>query len=240
MAPGKRDDDDARERPGRRRRWRILARPQRPRPGRYQEFLMPNLRVSVVRERSLRTRQHPRIESSADLSAVLAPCIPEDADREHFVMALLDVHHRLIGVHTVGIGHQNGILIHPREIFRIAVLAGAAYLGFGHNHPSGQAFVSEPDESLTQRLCMCGLLIGIEVVDHVIFGEGMSWLSMKKEGKLPNLTRVEPPRPTHLDCEKLASKLQKDRSAARRRRAAQRRTTRERAVEPVRPPGGRA
>lgn len=149
-----------------------------------KHYLMPGLRVSVVWEGSVRTRQRPVIKNIGELSAALDSCIPEDAAREHFVMVMLDVRKRLIGVHTVALGCLTGCIVHPRDVFRVAILAGSCWVGFGHNHPSGDAEPSQEDVALTKRLVGVADALGIGVADHIIFGEGMRWVSLRERGLL--------------------------------------------------------
>lgn len=92
-------------------------------------------------------------------------------DREHFVALLLDTRLRPLGVETVSIGTLNTSLVHPREVFKAAILASAASLILGHNHPSGDPTPSEEDRELTRRLVEAGRLLGIEVTDHVVLGD---------------------------------------------------------------------
>ncbi len=97
---------------------RAMSARGRPSPSkarrRPKSYLMPSLRVSAVWEHDIHTRQRPEIRTSADLSAVLDACLPEDDRRERFVMAMIDVRCRLIGVHTVSIGCLTGTIVHPR------------------------------------------------------------------------------------------------------------------------------
>ena len=79
-----------------------------------QVYRVPGVRVSVVRERWVRIQRRPIIDTSIALAAALSACIPADDAREHFVMAILDVRQRLLGVHTVSIGCLTGTLVHPR------------------------------------------------------------------------------------------------------------------------------
>jgi DNA repair protein RadC len=75
--------------------------------------------------------------------------------------------------------------VHPRELFRPAVLAGAAAIVVTHNHPSGDPEPSAEDLALTRRLVAAGTLLGIELLDHVITGDGTArWLSLKDRGHL--------------------------------------------------------
>src|SRR4029077_16254310 len=91
-----------------------------------------------------------------------------ESDREMFVVALLTIRHRLIGLHTVSVGCLTSSLVHPREVFKPAILSGSAALLVAHNHPSGDPEPSAEDVALTRRLSAAGQLLGIEVLDHVI------------------------------------------------------------------------
>lgn len=92
-------------------------------------------------------------------------------DRERFVALYLDTRHRLLDRETVSIGSLNASLVHPREVFKSAVLISAAALVVAHNHPSGCARPSGDDLELTARLDRCGELLGISLLDHLVVGE---------------------------------------------------------------------
>lgn len=94
------------------------------------------------------------------------------ADREHFVILMLNVKNIPIGINTVSIGSLNSSIVHPREVFKPAILASAAAIILGHNHPSGDTVPSKEDIGTTKRLKEAGELLGIQVLDHVIIGEG--------------------------------------------------------------------
>lgn len=105
-------------------------------------------------------------------------------DREHFVCLYLNTKNRLIGRETISIGSLNAAIVHPREVFRAAIRRGAASVLFAHNHPSGVPDPSPEDIALTERLVEGGLLLGIEVLDHVIIG-GDDYYSLKERGSFP-------------------------------------------------------
>jgi DNA repair protein RadC len=88
--------------------------------------------------------------------------------REHFIVLLLNARHEVIGRETVSIGSLNASIVHPREVFKPAVLASAASIVLVHNHPSGDPEPSEEDLNITKRLVQAGDLLGIAVLDHVI------------------------------------------------------------------------
>jgi DNA repair protein RadC len=92
------------------------------------------------------------------------------ADREHFVTLLLDNKHRLTHAHVVSRGSLRDATVHPRETFKAAILANAAAMVVGHNHPSGDVRPSPDDTLVLQRLKEAGDLIGIPVLDGLIVG----------------------------------------------------------------------
>lgn len=102
-------------------------------------------------------------------------------DRERFVALYLDTRHRLLDRETVSIGSLNASLVHPREVFKSAVLVSAAALVVAHNHPSGCARPSGDDLELTARLDRCGELLGISLLDHLVVGE-QEILSIREYG----------------------------------------------------------
>ncbi len=84
---------------------------------------------------------------------------------------LLDTKHRVLRTTVVSIGTLDSSIVHPREVFREATLAGAAALVLFHNHPSGDPHPSDEDEKLTERLVAAGALMGIHVIDHLILAD---------------------------------------------------------------------
>lgn len=89
---------------------------------------------------------------------------------ECLVVLLLNTRRRVKGHHLVSTGTMDTILVHPREVFRVAVTAGAAAVVLMHNHPSGEANPSNADIKVTRDLIRAGQLLKIEVLDHVIVG----------------------------------------------------------------------
>jgi DNA repair protein RadC len=89
---------------------------------------------------------------------------------ECMVVVLLNTRRRIQGHHLVATGTLDTLLVHPREIFRVAVVAAAAALLLMHNHPSGDPAPSEGDIKVTRDLIRAGQLMKIEVIDHVIVG----------------------------------------------------------------------
>ncbi len=92
-------------------------------------------------------------------------------DREQVVVVLLDAKNRALGYHVVSTGILNASLVHPREVFKAAILANAAALIVIHNHPSGDPVPSAEDHAITERLVSAGQLLGIAVPDHIVIGD---------------------------------------------------------------------
>lgn len=104
--------------------------------------------------------------------------------REHFRVVMLDVKNRVLGTEEISIGSLNASLVHPREVFRPALLKSCAGIILVHNHPSGDPTPSSEDLEVTRRLCEAGKLLGIEVLDHVVIGDG-KFFSFREKGLLP-------------------------------------------------------
>ena len=133
-------------------------------------------RLSVARNPG-----RPVISSPADVDGLLRGRIA-NLDREHFVVVLLNTKNEVIEAPTVSVGTLSSSLVHPREVFKPAIRASAASVVLAHNHPSGRVEPSREDREVTGRMVEAGGVIGIEVLDHVIVGEG--YFSMKEHGML--------------------------------------------------------
>ena len=107
----------------------------------------------------------------------------QDEPSEVFGILCLSTKHRVIAYHEVSRGSLDSTLVHPREVFKAAILANAAAIILTHNHPSGDPTPSPDDFALTQRLVQAGQIIGIDVLDHVIVGDGR-WISFVELGRL--------------------------------------------------------
>lgn len=111
------------------------------------------------------------ITSSADLFKHYFPLL-RDLRREIFKTILLDAKHAVIRDATVSEGSLTLSVVHPREVFHLAVRESAAAVIFLHNHPSGDPTPSVEDRELTGRLVAAGEVLGITVLDHLIIGDG--------------------------------------------------------------------
>lgn len=101
--------------------------------------------------------------------------------KEHFICLFLNIKNHIIAQETLSIGSLNASIVHPREVFRAAIKCSSASIVCVHNHPSGDPTPSSEDIAITERLCEAGQLIGIDVLDHIIIGDG-TFLSLKEQG----------------------------------------------------------
>ena len=101
--------------------------------------------------------------------------------QEHLKVILLNTKNIVISVKDVSIGSLNSSIVHPREVFCEAIKRSSASIIISHNHPSGDATPSSEDISLTQRIRECGKLLGVELLDHIIIGNGY-YVSLKEKG----------------------------------------------------------
>jgi len=93
----------------------------------------------------------------------------------------LNTKNRILGIEVVSIGILNSSICHPREVFKGAILASAKSIILAHNHPSGDPEPSDDDITLTKRTENAGRIIGIELLDHIIIGDG-SYISLRERG----------------------------------------------------------
>jgi len=107
------------------------------------------------------------------------------ADRECFWVLHLNAVNRIIEKEIVSMGTVNSSLVHPREVFKKAILNGATGIITVHNHPGSQAQPSKEDKAIWERLDKAGGILGITVLDHLIITPSGAWYS-RAEGIDPN------------------------------------------------------
>ena len=107
----------------------------------------------------------------------------EGLDREQFIIACLNTKNEPTNISVVSVGSLNKAIVHPREVFKTAILSNAASIMAFHNHPSGETTPSQQDIQLTNRLYEAGELLGIKLLDHLIIGDG-TFTSLKEKGYL--------------------------------------------------------
>lgn len=110
--------------------------------------------------------------TSPDTAYKLAQSIEmEEKAEEEFWILCLDTKNKPCGLHMVSRGSLNSSMVHPREVFKRALLNNACSIMLMHNHPSGNPNPSQADIDITNRLIESGELLGITVLDHIIVGE---------------------------------------------------------------------
>lgn len=108
----------------------------------------------------------------------------DGADRGKLILCCLNTKNQPVSVSLISLGSINSSIVHPREVFKVAILSNAASIILFHNHPSGDPSPSAEDINVTKRLKECGNLIGIELIDHIIIGSEDSYCSLKDKGIL--------------------------------------------------------
>lgn len=136
--------------------------------------------LRMVRERTSFLYPSRVIQSPKDAADLFRKFIG-DYDREAFCILCLNTKNEPTALHQVSTGTLNASLVHPRESYKLAILANSASIIACHNHPSGQPSPSPEDIELTERLRDSGSLLGIELLDHIILGDG-NYVSMKERG----------------------------------------------------------
>ncbi|QQP11075.1 DNA repair protein RadC [Lysinibacillus agricola] len=103
-------------------------------------------------------------------------------DREVFFVMCLNTKNNVIAVHRCHVGSLNASLVHPREVFKSAILNNASSVIVAHQHPSGDIAPSKEDINVTKRLAEAGKLLGIKVLDHLVVNSDTSFTSLKERG----------------------------------------------------------
>ena len=158
-----------------------------------REAMVPLYRTQLVREKEVATAWragqldaygYPQITSPDAVENLMLTMFGADSlDKEIFCIFMLDTKNRIIGVTKVSEGSLNSSIVHPREVFKPALIAGAASIIVSHNHPSGDPSPSREDIEVTRRLSEAGKLVGVELLDHVVIGYGHpSNFSLKQKG----------------------------------------------------------
>lgn len=125
------------------------------------------------------------IKNPEDIQKYIIEKILLDNTKEHFFLFCLDGAHQVISYSTISMGTANQSLVHPREVFQIALLAGAVSIIVAHNHPSGEVQPSQEDTRVTTKLKEAANLLGIKFLDHIIVTE-TNWYSFRESSNILN------------------------------------------------------
>lgn len=133
--------------------------------------MIETFRCILVREKLEGSDAIPQTQATgpADIARIARQVIG-DSPQEHFIVLTLDARYSVRGVQIVTVGTADASLVHPREVFRAAILANAAAIVLVHNHPTGDPTPSPEDRAITRQLADAGKLIGIPLIDHIILG----------------------------------------------------------------------
>lgn len=104
-----------------------------------------------------------------------------EVDREYVIVLCLDSKNQPTALNVCHIGSLNSSILHPREVFKTAILSNAASIMVGHNHPSGSSQPSDADINMTRRLVKAAEIMGINLLDHIVMGDN-EFTSLKEEG----------------------------------------------------------
>jgi len=129
---------------------------------------------------SFKEDKRPIIKNVKDIAKLFVPEMGS-LEKEHFKGVYLDSRKRIIKQENIFIGSLNESIVHPREIFKIALDENAAAIIILHNHPSGDPTPSSYDIEMTKELVKAGELLGIPILDHVIIA-GKKYVSLKEKG----------------------------------------------------------
>jgi len=140
------------------------------------------LNLRVVKETSGRYDVDKKIRCPNDIFNIAQNVIRADEyPEENLWLITLDTKNNITGIFTVSTGSLDASIVHPREVFKRAVLQNAASIIICHNHPSGDPTASREDINITKRLYEAGKILGIELLDHIIVGDN-SYTSLKERG----------------------------------------------------------
>lgn len=145
------------------------------------------LNLKVVRERSVSyigyddDFKKPIQGPESVLNIAINALAIHEQDIESFYIYTLDTKNKITGIFEVSRGSLNASIVHPREVFKRAILHNANSIILLHNHPSGDAKPSNEDLNITKRLQEAGDLLGIKILDHIIIGDENNYISFKEK-----------------------------------------------------------
>ena len=143
----------------------------------------PIVNISVVRVELVKDWEHPyarlEVEDPEHLVSVLRKFLGK-ADREVFLTVNMSGINEINSINVVSIGCLNRTIVHPREVFKAAILSNAHRIAIAHNHPSGPPTPTEEDITITKNLVECGNILDIKILDHIIIS-GREYLSFAEK-----------------------------------------------------------
>lgn len=136
--------------------------------------------VLEIAKRISKPQKSEVLRNSEEAAAYLMPLLRHET-QEKFLVLCLNSKNQLLCMETVFVGTLNSTIVHPREVFQVAIRHSAAGILVAHNHPSGDPSPSKEDIKVTQNLIESGKVVGIPLLDHVVIGHG-KWQSLRITG----------------------------------------------------------
>lgn len=142
------------------------------------------LKVVQVKESSFNYQVENKIKGPADIYAMIENVLElSNESVEHFGIVNLNTKKQVNGIHILSKGTLDTTLVHPREVFKAAMLNNSSAIILFHNHPSGDPTPSKEDYTMTKRIVEAGQLMGIDVLDHIVVGDSR-YCSFKEIGQI--------------------------------------------------------
>ncbi|MDU2045049.1 MAG: JAB domain-containing protein [Clostridium sp.] len=120
--------------------------------------------------------------SSPSEAVIIGRQVLDESDREKLLLCCLNIKNEPTDLNIVSVGSLNSSIVHPREVFKVAILSNSASIILFHNHPSGDSTPSKEDIDITERIKESGKILGIELIDHIILGDNDEYTSLKERG----------------------------------------------------------
>ena len=143
------------------------------------QYFAPVITTRIIAERDLLTL--PQIHSPSNVADLLKPYF-DGLDKEHMLVVMLNTKNRVLGVHVCYIGSVHTTVVRVGELFRPAILLNAPSIILAHNHPSGDPTPSPEDAAITREINKAGVLLDIDVLDHLVIGAQNKFVSLKERG----------------------------------------------------------
>lgn len=139
----------------------------------------------IIREKDVAGYYHipEYIRSPEDAYDTIVELTQADREtQEIFGVISLNTKNKVLGCEVIHKGSVNASIVHPRDVYKLALLKGATSIMVFHNHPSGNPAPSREDIDVTKRLNDCGKLLGVELLDHIIVGDDGDFVSLREKG----------------------------------------------------------
>lgn len=142
-------------------------------------------KIQLVKEEAKKYEIEKNISSPREVKDVLYEVAKINLEPEEvFLLITLDIKNNLTGIFEVSRGNINSSIVHPREVYKRAMLSNSCSIIVAHNHPSGDPSPSKEDINITKRLKECGDILGIQLLDHIIIGSKERYISFKEKGMI--------------------------------------------------------